>query len=96
MLEENIKPTLGGDLSRKYTLMGHFVCTEREFLPIYSGRAMANADLFLYQVYKGLKLGTLTQWMGWFPALYIYADECDSKIKEIFNRSSRTLLAMLV
>ena len=40
MLEENIKPTLGGDLSRKYTLMGHFVCTEREFLPIYSGRAM--------------------------------------------------------
>lgn len=64
MLEENIKPTLGGDLSRKYTLMGHFVCTERVFLPIYSGRAMANADLFLYQVYNGLKLDTLNSVVG--------------------------------
>lgn len=86
MLEENIKPTLGGDLSRKYTLMGHFVCTERVFLPIYSGRAMANADLFLYQVYNGLKLDTLTQWLGWFPALYVYADECDSIWKRLKSR----------
>ena len=86
MLEENIKPTLGGDLSRKYTLMGHFVCTQREFLPIYSGRAMANADLFLYQVYNGLKLGTLTQWFGWFPTLYVYADECDSIWKRLKSR----------
>ena len=86
MLEEYIKPTLGGDLSHKFTLTGHYVCKEREYMPIYSGKAMANADLFLYQVYNGLKLDALTQWGPWFPTLYIYADEYDSMWKKLISK----------
>jgi len=86
MLEEYIKPTMDGDLPRKFTLTGHFVCTEREYMPIYSGRAMANADLFLYQVYNGLNLDSLTQWGPWFPLLYIYADEYDSMWKKLKSK----------
>ena len=86
MLEERIKPTMEGVLAQKYTLTGHYVYTEREYLPIYSGRAMANADLFLYQVYNGLDLGSLTQWSRWFPTLYIYADEYDSMWKKLKSK----------
>lgn len=86
ILEEHIKPTMDSDLSRKYTLTGHFVCKEREYIPIYSGRAMANADLFLYQVYNGLELDSLTQWGPWFPTLYIYADEYDSIWKKLKSK----------
>lgn len=86
MLEEYIKPTLAGDLPRKFTLTGHYVCTEREYMPIYSGRAMANADLFLYQVYNGLGLDGLTQWGPWFPTLYVYAEENDSMWKRLSSK----------
>lgn len=86
MLEEHIKPTLDGDLSRKFTLTGHLVCTDREYMPIYSGRAMAKADLFLYQVYNGLGLDNLTQWGAWFPTLYIYADEYDTMWKRLKSK----------
>lgn len=86
MLEEYIKPTMDGDLPRKFTLTGHYVCTEREYMPIYSGRAMANADLFLYQVYNGLELDGLTQWGPWFPVLYVYADEYDSMWKKLKSK----------
>lgn len=86
MLEEYIKPTMDGDLPRKFTLTGHYVCTEREYMPIYSGRAIANADLFLYQVYNGLELDSLTQWGPWFPVLYVYADEYDSMWKKLKSK----------
>ena len=86
MLEDYIKPTMDGDLPRKFTLTGHYVCTEREYMPIYSGRSMANADLFLYQVYKGLELDGLTQWGPWFPVLYVYADEYDSMWKRLKSK----------
>lgn len=78
MLEEIIKPTLDGDLSRKYTLAGHLIYTEREYAPIYTRKNIANADLFLYQVYNGLDLGALSQRHPWFPSLYVYADEYNS------------------
>lgn len=86
MIEESIKPTLDGDLSRKFTLTGHYVYTEREYMPIYSGRAIANADLFLYQVYNGLGLDSLTKWGSWFPVLYVYADEYDSMWKKLSSK----------
>ena len=86
MLEDYIKPNMNGELTRKYTLTGHFVYTEREYMPIYSGKAMANADLFLYQVYNGLELDSLTQWGSWFPALYVYADQYDSIWKRLRSK----------
>ena len=86
MLEDYIKPKLEKALSTKFTLAGHYICTEREYLPIYSGKAMANADLFLYQVYNGLELESLTGWGTWFPTLYIYADEYDSIWKKLVSK----------
>ena len=86
MLEEIIKPTMESDLSRKYTLTGHYVYNEREYLPIYTGKAMANADLFLYQVYNGLGLEALTKWSAWFPTLYVYAENYDSMWKRLKSR----------
>lgn len=78
VLEEQIKPHMPGELSRKYTLAGHYLCEEREYLPIYSGKRIAEADLFLYQVYNGLNLESLTEFYGWFPTCYVYADDDDS------------------
>lgn len=86
MLEEQIKPTMEGDLSAKHTLMGYYVCTEREYRPIYSGIAMANADLFLYQVFNGLNLENSIQSMPWFPTLYFYADENNSMWKRLISK----------
>lgn len=86
MMEEYIKPTMEGELSRKFTLTGHYIYTEREYLPIYSGRALANADLFLYQVFNGLALEELVRWRAWFPTLYVYADEYDSLWKKLTSK----------
>lgn len=86
MLEERIKPTLDSTLSRKFTLTGHYIFTQREYMPIYTGKAIAAADLFLYQVYKGLGLDSLTQFGLWFPQLYIYADEYDSIWKQLKSK----------
>ena len=85
MMEEIIKPTMEGDLSRKYTLVGHYVTSQREYLPIYSAKNMANADLFLYQVYKALGLEKLTLYV-WFPILYIYAEEHDSMWRRLTSK----------
>ena len=86
ILEEYIKPTLGDSLSRKFTLTGHYVYTQREYMPIYTGKAIANADLFLYQIYKGLGLDNLMQYGPWFPQMYVYADEYDSIWKRLKSR----------
>lgn len=86
MLEEVIKPNLDDKLSRKFSLTGHYVVNDREYLPIYTGKAMANADLFLYQVYNGLELDNLTWRYGWFPQLYIYAEEYDSMWKKLTSK----------
>ncbi len=75
MMEEWIKPTMEGDLSRKYTLTGHYIVSEREYRPIYTKTSIANADLFLYQVYNGLNLEELTMYCPWFPTCYIYAED---------------------
>ena len=73
-MEEWIKPEMSGDLSRKFTLTGHFVCTEREYRPVYTGKVIANADLFLYQVYNAMGLESQEWRNTWFPTCYIYAD----------------------
>ena len=86
MLEERIKPKLKGDMGRKFTLTGHYVVNEREYKPIYSAKAMAMADLFLYQIYNGLELDKLTEWGAWFPTLYVYADQYDSMWKKLTSK----------
>lgn len=83
LMEEQIKPKMPQDLSRKYTLTGHYMVNDREYLPLYSGKALANADLFLYQVYNGLNLEQITEWFPWFPTLYVYADHYDSVWKKL-------------
>lgn len=86
MMEEFIKPTMEGDLPRRFTLVGHFVTSQREYLPVYSAKNIANADLFLYQVYNALGLEDLTRWFAWFPTLYIYADGNASMWKHLTSR----------
>ena len=87
MIEEYIKPNQDKKLQNKYTLTGHYICTEREYLPIYTGKAIANADLFLYQVYNGLNIDNISQfsWI-WFPTCYAYADEYDSLWKKLISK----------
>lgn len=63
----------------KYTLLGDIIYNQRERLPIYSKNAIANADLFLYQVRNAFELAYEgPEFYGggyWFPTLYIYASE---------------------
>ena len=90
VIEDEIKPTMKDDLSRKFTLTGHYICTEREYLPIYSGKSIANADLFLYQVYNGLDLEDLNKYAfcgdRWFPTLYVYADMHNTRWKRLTSK----------
>ena len=53
-IEEHYKPT--SDMKNKYTLMGDVICNQREKLPIYTSEAIAEADLFLYQVCNAYEL----------------------------------------
>lgn len=86
MMEETIKPNASDELKSKYTLTGHYLCNEREYPPIYTGRNIANADLFLYQVYNGLGLEDLTRGYAWFPTCYIYADRHDSIWERLISK----------
>lgn len=87
MMEERIKPRLSGGLANKFTLTGHYMVSDREYMPIYSAKALANADLFLYQVYNGMGLYDITsEWGAWFPTLYIYADQYDSIWKKLVSK----------
>lgn len=103
MIEEQIKPTLETE-KNKFTLTGHYLCKEREYLPIYAGKKIAEADLFLYQIYKGLDLQELAGMYVWFPTCYVYADRYTSmwgklkskryceKIKPLFGVSTTSEL----
>ena len=48
VIEDRYKPK--SEMKNKYTLVGDVVCNQREKLPIYTTEAIAEADLFLYQV----------------------------------------------
>lgn len=48
MIEDYYKPM--SEMKNKYTLVGDVVCNQREKLLIYTTEAIAEADLFLYQV----------------------------------------------
>lgn len=87
MMEDNIKPLLGDNLKRKYTLTGHYLCNERDYLPVYSGKEIANADLFLYQVHNCLDISSVPSFgFTWFPTCYVYTDMYDSVWKKLISK----------
>lgn len=73
-IEEYYKPK--SEKKDLFTLMGNALCCEREKQPIYTKETLAQADLFLYQVFNGFDLvseGTVYGDSYWFPTCYIYA-----------------------
>lgn len=74
VIEECYKPKT--EMKNKYTLRGDVICNQREKFPIYTGEAIAEADLFLYQICNAYDLAESEQsWHGiyWFPTCYVYA-----------------------
>lgn len=61
------------ELKPQLTPIGHILCFERENYPIYTRRALADTDLFLFQIYDGLNLD-ITDTSAWYPTCYIYTD----------------------
>ena len=86
-IEELYKPTT----AKKHclTLLGDTIYKEREKKPYFTGEAMAEADLFLYQIKNALpqsnniRLGVDTLW---FPTLYVYCKESPSEWKRMISR----------
>lgn len=73
VIEDRYKPM--SKMKNKYTLVGDVVCNQREKLPIYTTEAIAEADLFLYQVCNAYDLVENEQsWYKacWFPICYVY------------------------
>ena len=73
IIENQYKPM--SEMKNKYTLIGDVICNQREKFPIYTSEAIAEADLFLYQVCSAYDLVEGNKnWMGiyWFPGCYVY------------------------
>ncbi|MBQ3456576.1 MAG: toll/interleukin-1 receptor domain-containing protein [Synergistaceae bacterium] len=73
------------DLSQQLTPIGHIVCIERESLPVYSKSAIADTDLFLFQILDGLELGS-TNSSSWYPTCYIYSDIYHSMWEKLISK----------
>lgn len=73
VIEDIYKPTT--ENRNKYTLLGDYICNKREYKPIYTKKNIAEADLFLYQVFKALDIKPqLWSSQYWFPTFYVYVD----------------------
>lgn len=74
IIEDQYKPTT--EKKNKYTLLGDVVYNEREKRPVYSNEALAQADLFLYQVFNAMNVTINEKYRPydtyWFPTMYIY------------------------
>lgn len=87
IIERRIKvSTSNPEYNNRITLSGHLLCEEHESLPIYSGKKMAEADLFLYQVFSALDLTVDPTGWQWFPISYIYAEKSDSMWKKLVSK----------
>ena len=73
VVEEQYKPET--EMKNYYTILGETICTQREYLPIYTSESMAESDLFLYQICPALYLlnSKYSHNPYWFPMLYVYA-----------------------
>jgi hypothetical protein len=75
VIEEGYKPKT--DKDNLFTLLGDAICHQRQKIPIYTSEAIAEADLFLYQVFNAFDFSENTQENNetyWFPRLYIYVN----------------------
>lgn len=87
VIEEYYKPHT--EMKNKFTLMGDVICSQREKLPIYTKEALAEADLFLYQVCNAYELAeSENSWRDpyWFPTLYVYAKGSPIEWKKMKSR----------
>lgn len=87
VVEEQYKPNT--EEKNKFTLLGNALCCEREKLPIYTKEAIAEADLFLYQVKNGLDLVENENYYRdsyWFPTCYVYAKYSPCEWKKMKSR----------
>lgn len=76
VVEDNYKPVT--ENKNKFTLLGSCICCEREKRPIYTKESLAQADLFLYQVFNALgfvNAGEKELPDYWFPTCYIYSEK---------------------
>lgn len=86
-IEDDYKPKT--EQKNKFTLLGHTVCTEREKLPIFTKEAIAEADLFLYQIRNALDLAEdKERWQGlyWYPTCYVYCNASPTEWKKMRSR----------
>lgn len=72
LLEDQYKPMTNE--KKTLTLMGKTLCVDRQHQPIYTKVSLANADLFLYQVFGGFDVVSDYQ-TKWFPTCYVYASK---------------------
>ena len=87
VVEECYKPNT--DMKTKFTLMGDTICNQREKLPIYTSEAIAEADLFLYQVCNAYELAEdENSWREpyWFPTCYVYVKSAPIEWKKMKSR----------
>lgn len=87
LIEESYKPTT--ENNRLYTLVGDTLCKAREKLPIYTSEAIAEADLFLYQIRNAFDLACEKNRWGdryWFPTCYVYAKTSPCEWKKMKSR----------
>ena len=86
-IEDDYKPTT--ESKNKYTLMGDAICNQREKLPIYTKEAIAEADLFLYQVCNAFELAENEKsWyrVYWFPTCYVYVKQMPLEWEKMKSR----------
>ncbi len=88
IIEEQYKPTT--DKHNKFTLLGDTICCEREKLPIYSKESLAQADLFLYQVFNAMNVTINEDFIHydtyWFPTLYVYTTDGVTEWKKLISK----------
>ena len=86
VVEQHYKP--GTDMKNLFTLMGDTICKQRERQPIYTSKAIAEADLFLYQVYNAYEFSEDENCYKscWFPTCYIYVESVPIEWQKIRSR----------
>ena len=86
-IENGYKPYT--EMKNKHTLVGDVLCNQREKLPIYTKEAIAEADVFLYQVYYAYDSAENQQSRStkpWFPTCYVYADRMPTEWVKMKSR----------
>lgn len=87
IIEQQYKPKT--EEKTLLTLLGNTIYTQREKKPIYTGEAIAEADLFLYQVTKAYKLVEDEYQFRpsfWFPTFYVYVRKYPIEWKKMKSR----------